>query len=211
MRPGVDAKYRYIQSAGALNEAAPELVARKRGGPPPPASRSSAAQSNVAPADLQASMTLAGGGAPEVQSLSTMPRHERNLAFAAMRAEQAGLDPNTHGWRWGVDRRRLLSQRQTTEHVRHETQLLVRVVLLVQEVLILRIQHVLDSALLLTAKLSLLLPDRKLLGNTRAELIRGAVERGLGATGLDVLHLRTQTMMFFHQMMAQPSESIEAP
>lgn len=102
MPPGVDAKYRYIQSAGALNEAAPELATYKRVAPPPPPARSSAAQSNVAPADFQSAMTLAGGGAPEPQSLASMPRHERSRAFAAMRAEQAGLDPNTHGWRWGL-------------------------------------------------------------------------------------------------------------
>ena len=82
-----------------------------------------------------------------------------------------------------------------TQDVGHELKLLVRVLLLVQEVLILGIQHLLDSLLLLGAKLLLLLTNSKLLRDTRAELICGSVIRSLRPTGLNILHLRAQAAL----------------
>lgn len=97
-RPGVDEKYRYIQSAGALNEAAPDMVARKRGAPPARA----AAATVSAPASLaqQSDEEQLAGGA--TRSLASMPRQERSRIVAANRAGQAGVDPHTHGWRSGL-------------------------------------------------------------------------------------------------------------
>jgi hypothetical protein len=66
------------------------------------------------------------------------------------------------------------------------------------------IQHLLNSLLLLPTKLGLLLPDGKLLGDARTELIRSAVIRCLRATSLNVLQLRTKTPLTLCPLDAFP-------
>ncbi|MEZ4393660.1 MAG: hypothetical protein R3A48_21535 [Polyangiales bacterium] len=93
----MDEKYRYIQSAGALNEAAPVMSKRAA---PPPARASAAHAAALAGLAQQSDEERGEAGAP--RSLASMPRQERARVIAAGRGGRGGVDPHTQGWRWGL-------------------------------------------------------------------------------------------------------------
>jgi hypothetical protein len=84
----VDSKYRYIQSAGALQEAAaPEVVFRSKGRAPPPPGRASLASFAHNEGDHDAALAIA---LPPPQSRGGLGGASRSI------------DPNAHGSRWGL-------------------------------------------------------------------------------------------------------------
>lgn len=97
----MDAKYRYIQSAGALQEAAAtEIVSRKKGGIPLSLSRAEAPRQQAAFQSSEAAL--------EPQSLATanvlaaLPPPPARRALGRHAAPASSIDPNALGWRWGL-------------------------------------------------------------------------------------------------------------
>lgn len=90
----MDAKYRYIQSAGALQEAAAtEIVSRKKGG-----ISLSLAREEPAPPPYQQAMapqSLAG-------DLASLPPPPARRTLARHAVPSNSIDPNALGWRWGL-------------------------------------------------------------------------------------------------------------
>lgn len=95
----MDAKYRYIQSAGALQEAAPVTVARAKGGFPLPRG----GNANVPPPPMQSASLALPSFAPQAQDAADLtpakPLARQTLARAA---RATSLDHHANGWRWGL-------------------------------------------------------------------------------------------------------------